>query len=264
MFRMKKNLFLLALCFIVAGCSTGFKNSQGEEQPFQIHTFLVNTPAPTVMVSHGSGCLTQNFFAWARELNAWGYNAIVIDHCSARGVNRYTGQFPPKNLAAIDKAKDYAALAEWVKAQDWHKGKIAVVGFSRGGAGVLMFANDSILKNTGELNLAQMKLIDVGVAYYPGCTPHKPPKTPHLPVLIHHGLSDNLAVPTQCNYPDLTDPNYHIVLYEGVYHTFDVVGPDITGTGPTGRPYVARRYNREADLKSRDITRNFLDNHLKN
>lgn len=260
---MHKNYFItLLMGVLLTGCAQGFKSNTGKEYPFQIQTFLIDQPSSTVLISHGSACLTEQSFDWARQINSWGYNAIVIDHCSARGVYRYTGQFPPENLTAIDKAKDYVVVAEWVRTQSWHSGRVGVVGFSRGGAGVLMFANDEMLESTKSVSKAQLELIDIGIAFYPGCTPHNPPRKPHLPVLVHHGTSDSLAVPYYCNYGSLTDPNYKIVLYQDVHHTFDQQGPDIEGSGAAGR-WVARRYNREADIKSRELTKEFLDVYLK-
>jgi dienelactone hydrolase len=258
---LKNHYAILFLSLILSGCAQNFKSTTGEEYPFQIQTFLKDQPSPTVLISHGSACLVRSSAEWAQQFNSWGYNAISIDHCTPRGVSSYTGEFPPKNLTAVDKAKDYAALAKWVQTQTWHSGGIAVIGFSRGGAGVFMFANEDLLLSTKSLNKDQLKLVSVGIAYYPGCTPNNPPKNPHLPVLVHHGLSDNLSNPTYCNYESLTDPNYQIVLYPNVHHTFDTQGPDILGSNAFGK-HVVRRYDRDADIKARMITKQFLDKYI--
>lgn len=253
--KMLKIFGFIFLLIPLAGCIATFKNHKGESYPLNIRTFLQNNPAPTVLISHGSSCLIPQSFDWAQQVRQWGYNAVVIDHCTARGVTSYLGGVPPKNLSAIDKAKDFGVIAEWVKEQKWHQGNVGVIGFSRGGAGVLMYSNSEILRASNENVL---KSVDFGIAFYPGCTPYVPPKNPSIPILIHHGMSDNLALPLMCGYPALSDANYTINLYEGAYHTFDVNSTDIVVSRPQGN-FVARRYNRDADIKSRESTMKFME-----
>jgi dienelactone hydrolase len=260
---MKKIFVALSSVLLLTGFWGGFKNDRGERFDFEIDVRKVKEPSPTVLISHGSSCVLQQYYDWAAQINSWGYNSIIIDHCTVRGVRPYTGGFPPKNLQPEDKAKDYVAIAEWVKLQKWHVGKIAVIGFSRGGAGVTNLINSDYHKFHKTISEEQLKLINVAVAFYPACSPFPPPPNPSIPTLIHHGRSDTLSKPRICGYGRLKNPNYRIVLYEGAHHTFDDPGPDVLGTNISGEQYIARRYSKEADNSSREITKQFLEEFLK-
>lgn len=260
---MIRYLAIMALALSTTGCFGNFKDSQGREHPFSIQTYKVSQPAPTVLVSHGSKCVLEQYRDWARQLNSWGYNAIVIDHCTGRGVQPYMGGFPPRNLHPFDKAQDYAAIAQWVRVQPWHRGGVAVIGFSRGGGGVTNFVNAEYHRFHRSLDEQQLKSIDAAVAYYPACSPFPPPPAPHIPTMIHHGREDNLSKPRFCGYGRLTHPNYLIRLYDGAHHTFDDSGHDVVGWFSNGDQFIARRYNRAADEASRKATKEFLDQHLR-
>lgn len=265
-FRCCSMLFVLAS---LAGCAssvnTGSPTNVGDGQ-FVLYEYKAQQPAPTVLISHGSACMQQHHVEWAKQINAWGFNAVVIDHCTRRGVGIYTGQMPPANLQAEDKAQDYAKTAAWVRSQTWHKGKVAVIGFSRGGAGVLNFADKHFHLNRGTLSQEELSRVDFAVAYYPGCIPVAPPMTPSIPILIHHGRADSLAATFHCRYESLKDSKYKIVLYDNVHHSFDDAGPDIVGRSPGsagGTTWVARRFNSEANSRSRQLTRAYLEENFK-
>lgn len=260
---MIKYLAAVLLTLSTTACSSGFRDSLGQRHPFGMDLYTVKQPAPTVLISHGSACVVDQYRDWARQLNRWGYNAIVIDHCTARGIYRYTGGFPPQNLQPADKARDYVILAQWARSQPWHRGGVAVIGFSRGGGGVTNLVNRRYHQHHRSLTDDQLRSIDAAVAFYPSCSPFPPPEEPYIPTLIHHGLADDLAKPRLCGYGRLRHPNYQIRLYEGAHHTFDDSGPEITGWTVSGEPFTARRYQRAADEASRRATKEFLDRALK-
>lgn len=262
--NLKRLLIVTVSVVFLGGCVGTFKNHKNESFPFSIQIYQLPKPAPTVLVSHGSACLQQQYYDWAAQLNSWGYNAIVIDHCTARGVQRYTGGLLPKNLIPEDKATDYLVLAEWVRLQPWHTGKVGVIGFSRGGGGVTRLADPAFQQRASQQFSNPKAQIDAGVAFYPACSPFPPPPNPVIPVQIHHGAADNLSFPKRCGYQKLKSPNYEIWLYEGAHHTFDDLGPDVTGTNLNGEPFIARRYNKDADKQSREYTKAFLDRYLRN
>jgi dienelactone hydrolase len=218
----------------------------------------------TVLVSHGSGCLEQQSHNWAKQLNEWGYNAVVIDHCTTRGIRRYTqsGVGPPVELQPRDKALDYILIAKWLEEQAWHKGKVGVIGFSMGGTGVLKLIDDNFSSNT--LASTNKAYIDAAVAFYPECKRDRPPQNPTIPTLIHHGESDELALSRRCKYAELQHPNYQIMLYANVHHSFDDKTGDGRGTNIKGESKILRRYDREADNKSRASTKEFLGRFLDN
>jgi dienelactone hydrolase len=160
-----------------------------------------------------------------------------------------------------DKAEDYIAIAHWLQGKEWHQGKTAVIGFSMGGTGVLKLVSD--IPQQQNLSTKGRRLIEAVVAFYPECKRDKPPAAPTLPTLVHHGLSDELALAKRCKYDRLVHPNYHIKLYEGAHHTFDDNAPEVTGSNKNGVSKVLRRYNADADNISRMATRTFLDQHLR-
>ena len=245
---------------ILSGCANPFKNHRNESFDFSIQTFTVGDPSPTVLLSHGSGCLQQSQFDWAKQVNSWGFNAIVIDHCSIRGITRYTGGVVPETLQPEHRSQDYVAIAEWVKTQVWHSGRLAVIGFSRGGEGVTNLVDEEFHERRKTITREKLGLIDVAVAFYPACGTYVAPVVPLIPTLIHHGKKDTLTEYWRCRYDRLKNPKYKIILYDGAGHGFDINAPDMILSN--GR--VALRYNAEADRASREITKTFLDEHLKN
>ena len=235
-----------------------FDNGKGETFPFTVKVVRAASPVATVMVSHGGSCRTTQEEAWAERFRQWGYNAVIIDHCSVRALKPHTGVEPPP-LLPPERVNDAIVLAEWIKVQPWHTGKVALFGISRGGEAVLR-ASDPRLNRVrrGSEGLAE---IDAYVALYPACSVL--PRAPRGPLLILHGEEDNLASFKRCEYSSLNHANLTIKTYPGASHTFDVPGDDIVGSNQFLGSYVARRYNASAAAKSFSDTRQFLDTHLK-
>jgi dienelactone hydrolase len=246
----------LILIFLIAGC-TSFENHKGEKFPFAIKVIDGKIPAPTVIVSHGGSCRLVQDDMWAARFREWGYNAILIDHCTGRNLGPHTGVEPPP-LKPQDRVNDYIATAEWVRTQPWHKGKIAVFGISRGGEAVLRASEKSFNRGrNGNLGLAE---IDVYIALYPACS--YVPKAPRAPMLVMHGELDNLAVFGMCEYSQRNHPNYTIKTYPNAHHGFDVSGADIYGSNRYLGNFVSKRFNSYAAAKSLSDTKEFLDTHL--
>lgn len=89
-----------------------------------------------MLLAHGSDGVSGHHRRWAINVRDWGYNAVIIDHYTLRGIKRHTGVFLT-GVMGHDRALDMIGVASWVKSQSWHQGKIAVIGFSQGGGGVL-------------------------------------------------------------------------------------------------------------------------------
>ncbi len=125
---------MIAAVFGLAGCvSTGPKtpvsvqpnlsqmrnlvDSSGKELPVRIAVRLGdNQAAPTVIVGHGSGGVTPSERKQASNVWTWGYNAVVVDHYTARGIKSHTG-VPVNGALPNDRAADMIAVAKWVKQQ---------------------------------------------------------------------------------------------------------------------------------------------------
>lgn len=245
---------LLLAAVAAASANAQITNTNGERLPFSVSESKANAPSSTVIISHGGGCLTSNESDWARQVNKWGFNAVVIDHCKDRGISAHTGEEPPP-LTPLQRVNDYVYTAEWVKKQDWHKGKVVLMGFSRGGEAVLRAADPRLTYNVYR-EAEGLALFDAYIAYYPACT--RMPEEPRAPLLIHHGESDNLASFRQCEYQRMTHPNYQTQTYPGVHHGFDIPGGQITGSNKYIGRFIVRSYDSSADKKARQTTQDFL------
>ena len=250
---------IATLSFSLVGCIETLKNVKG--YPFTLETYTKSKKSPTVLISHGSACLTEHERRTASLVNSWGYNAVVIDHCTARGVSKYTAGSPPVSLLPTHKALDYFEAAAWVKTQPWHQGKIAVIGFSRGGAAALAATDIENLIQFSNLQPDAADLLAGVVAYYPACNPTQRPRNPQIPALIHHGDEDNLSHVSVCGYKrQEINPhrNYQIILYSGAHHGFDQDFPEMKTVGSI----ITLRYDPKAALESQETSRKFLKNIL--
>jgi dienelactone hydrolase len=262
-FRFDLKVLWMGLVIAISTSVGNAQNSSIIKPSIVADVRIIGSANSTVLVSHGSGCLEQQSHNWAKQLNEWGYNAVVIDHCTSRGLQRYTQTGgPPSELQPRDKALDFIRIAKWLEEQAWHKGKIAVIGFSMGGTGVLKLIDENF--SSDNLASTNKAYIDVAVAFYPECKRDRPPLNPTIPTLIHHGQGDELALSRRCKYAGLQHPNYQIMLYADAHHSFDDKTGDGRGVNMKGESKVLRRYNRDADYKSRASTKEFLGRYLGN
>lgn len=272
---MKKLLFNVCIVALLTGCvATAPKTSvtvqpslsramnlvdaNGQELPVRIAVrFGDDRPKPTVIVGHGSAGVTPTEYEQARHAFGWGYNAVVVDHYTARGIKRHTGMRVAGGLPD-DRAADMVAVARWVKQQAWHQGKIALIGISQGGAGIWALANERNMRSHSSIQVTDddLKLIAVGVAMYPACAPDlaSPPRNPTFPVQLHIGEADDLALPRWCE--TFGNPKYEKHLYPGATHSFNYsrVIPNNTR--------FTHRYDHEADKLSQSRIKDYLSRHL--
>ncbi len=273
---MIKRLLMIAAVLGLAACvSTGPKvpvsvqpslspmrnliDSTGKELPVRIALRLGdNQQAPTVIVGHGSGGVSPSERKQASKVWTWGYNAVVVDHYTARGIKSHTGM-SVNGALPNDRAADMIAVAKWVKQQPWHKGNLAIIGFSQGGAGIWALANEKNMRSHSSIQVTDedLKLLTVGVAMYPAChsSMASPPREPSFPVQLHLAGSDDLALPQWCE--TFGNAKYEKYTYPGATHVFDYAGV-------IRNPKFTHRYDREADELSQSRIKSFLDKHLKN
>jgi dienelactone hydrolase len=254
----KLKVFLgFILCLQLASCAT-FENHKGEKFPFNLKVIENSTPASSIIISHGGSCRLPQEEMWGAKFREWGYNVVIIDHCSARRIIPHTGIEPPP-LSTENRVNDYIATAEWIKVQKWHQGKVAVFGISRGGEAVLR-ASDTRF-NRVRRGLEGMAELDVYIALYPPCSTF--PKAPRAPLLILHGELDNLADFNNCEYSTREHKNLTIKTYPNAHHGFDVPGNTIYGSGTYLRSFISRSYESKAAEKSLSDTKEFLEKNLR-
>jgi len=234
-------------------------NGSGVELPVRIAArFGDERPKPTVLIGHGSAGVTPTEWGQARHAVGWGYNAVVVDHYTARGIKRHTGMRISGGLPD-DRAADMIAVARWVKQQSWHQGKIALIGISQGGAGLWALANERNMRSHSAIQVTDedLRLVAVGVAMYPACAPDlaSPPRNPLFPVQLHIGEADDLALPRWCE--TFGNPKYEKHTYPGATHSFNYAGFIPNNTRFT------HRYDNEADKLSQSRIKVFLEDNLR-
>jgi dienelactone hydrolase len=248
---------VVALVLAAAGCvatqSPLIKRPSGEAVPIRLDAYPLGKsgPAPTVIVAHGSGGVSAMHRAMASTLNDWGYNAVVIDHYTLRGISAPHAGVALHGARGEDRALDFIEAAHWIRQQDWHRGKIAVVGFSQGGGGVLALVNDRILRNLDYVTESRPNPISVAVAFYPSCAITSPPMQPSMPTQVHLAEKDDLAYISACGFG--RNSPYEVHLYQGATHSFDENIP----TQAVLR--FTHRYSHAATQESRVNLRRFLD-----
>lgn len=228
----------------------------GQILPVRIRAnYEAGNPRPTIIVGHGSGGVTIVELAQAVDISKWGYNSVVVDHYTARGIGIHTGS-AVRGAYPTDRASDMLAVAKWVQAQTWHQGKIGIVGVSQGGAGLWVLADKGALKRHGKFKVTDddLSLFSFGVAMYPACAPSlaSPPFKPSFPIQLHIAGADDLALPQFCN--TFGNEMYEKHIYEGATHAFNY---DSVLTGSR----FTHRYDRDADRLSQSRIREYVKKH---
>lgn len=250
--------FLPAIAIaLLAGCSSNvtLQNADGTASKVRLETtFAVHgKPAPTVLIGHGSGGVAYSHRLWASTIRDWGYNVVVIDHYSQRGIGIHTGKVVA-GATSYDRIKDFAYTINWVKSQKWHEGNIVIVGYSQGGAGILAFANTSTMEREGLLS-ETIDSVSAVAGFYPACFFFSPPAKPRVPVLMLLAEKDDLARPEYCGHLD--EKFYSVKILKNATHSFDENIPAHV------RLSFTHRYSAEAVEESKIYLREFLDLHLK-
>ena len=103
------------------------------------------TKVPAVILVHGSGGISGATDAWARELNAIGVAAFILDTFSGRGiVSTVADQSQLNSLAMmVDSYRALALLAEHPRIDPK---RIAIMGFSKGAVASVYSANERFRK----------------------------------------------------------------------------------------------------------------------
>jgi dienelactone hydrolase len=220
-----------------------------------LKTLLPGGTRPTVLIIPSSGGTRGRYLGhmerkWGRQLNRWGYNAVIIDYYTARGLKSGEGSggmpWPPFDV----RLKDVAHAISYLKSQQWHNGSLGVIGFSKGGGVVI------------ELAKHPTSDIKAGVGLYPCCGCSAPRSDPEFDVQLHIGKNDELSLPELCEVSK--KDRYSIFEYDGATHGFDVNRPggdQLMQGGPKGSYFL--RYNPEAAELSSQRTREFFASRLR-
>jgi dienelactone hydrolase len=177
---------------------------------------------PVAILMHGSGGIGPNIPPWVQALNANGISTFTIDGFTGRGL---TGVGDNQILLGrLNFTLDmYRAMEVLAKHPRVDANRIALIGFSRGGQGVLFASLERFHKqwNKSGANVAAY------VPFYPDCgTAYRDDTvTTGTPIRIHHGEPDDYNPLRTClSYVDrlkAAGRDVTITAYPDAQHGFD-------------------------------------------
>jgi dienelactone hydrolase len=131
-----------------------------------------NAPRPAVVLMHGcsglrnaQGRIIPLYRGWMRALFAAGYDVLTVDSAASRGFGQTCTRGPQRITMLRDRPKDaYAALQYLQSRPQVQPDRIALMGWSQGGAIVLLSINDKSIGRPEGLSHD----FATAVAFYPG------------------------------------------------------------------------------------------------
>ena len=182
---------------------------------------------PTMILMHGSGGIGANVPFWVRHFNAMGINTVTIDGMTGRGL---TGVGDKQTvLGRLNFILDIYRTMEVIgRHPRVDTGKVALMGFSRGGQAALYA---SLARFHRQWNKSGIDLAAY-IPFYPDCatTYQGDTETTGKPIRIFHGTPDNYNPVATCKsyVARLRDAKRDIELaeYPHAPHGFDnPIGP---------------------------------------
>jgi dienelactone hydrolase len=201
-----------------------------------------NKPASTVMIGHGcSGIVKSQTQDFVQNLTSWGHNVVVVDSWGPRGIKLVCKMKQPYYFPE-DRVSEFYAIADRIKQEPWHNGRLGYIGFSHGGSLGLALAGRG-------------RVFDAIVSYYPWCGSNAfRTRQMQIPTQMHVSYGDTWTPAQQC---ESVIGNVERVVHKDATHAWDIHAPD--------RLYMGEplRYHAQADRKSKDAARQFFEDKLK-
>jgi dienelactone hydrolase len=164
-----------------------------------------DAPRPAVVLMHGCSGLRNDegrifglYRAWMRALFARGYDVLSVDSAGSRGFGQTCTAGPDRITMYRDRPKDAYAALQYLQAQSFVRpDRIALMGWSQGGAIALLSINDKSIGRPAALDHDFV----AAVAFYPGaCNERQQSKpftqvepqqwTTAIPLLVLFGEAD--------------------------------------------------------------------------
>lgn len=251
---MNKKSFSRTIVFLAFAGYAGSGFTQEKLSKWIDKIYIVNQPAPTVIIGHGCGGFSEHEHGWARQIQSWGFNAVVMDSFNPRDV--FHGTCNKSIVLAGQRVQDVYEITAALAKQPFHSGKFGYVGFSHGGALALHLANDD-----------QNNSIAASVAYYPNCSKwaksiksvfgdRRSFDNPRIPAVMMLAEKDDWTPIKHC-LESVKDNNYQVHTYKNATHAFDMNLPRRQASGWT------LWYDQEADVDSRQKTKEFFEKNLR-
>lgn len=126
-------------------------------------------PFAAVLVIHPGGGVSRTTLDYGRRLRDWGYVALVIDSYGTRNIHA-TGEVGAHKGTYYQLADLYGALAWLAKRADVDAGRIAAIGFSRGGQTTLSaIAAEDTLPGYLQDGLSRPGRVALGIGIFASC-----------------------------------------------------------------------------------------------
>ena len=186
-------------------------------------------PRGAVVALHGCGGLYATVGKRHGQINARhqamadmlvqeGYAVLKPDSLTPRGVSQIcTQKFSERKIDQRERRRDTLAAQAWLARQDWvDPKKIALLGWSNGGSGVLASTD----ANQAEVARQEHKFA-VAIAFYPGCSAAlKAGYQPNTRLLMLIGEKDDWTPAAPCVALGKTT-GAEVTVYPDAYHEFD-------------------------------------------
>jgi len=179
-------------------------------------------PVPAVVLVHGSGGVGTNIDRWAQEFNGIGVAAFILDSFTGRGIaETVTDQDRVGHLAMI--ADSYRALALLSKHPAIDPSRIALMGFSKGGAVAL----SASLKRFQRMHAQPGTEFAAYIPFYAPCfiSYIDDDQVSDRPIRLFHGSADDYVPVAPCREDvkrlRALGKDIQLTEYPGVRHSFD-------------------------------------------
>lgn len=201
---------------------TGDKGGQPVTMTGELRIAQGSGKLPLVILMHGSGGLGGNVESWSRHFNTMGISTFAIDGFTGRGLTAVSSN--QALLGRLNFILDiYRALALAAKHPRVDAGRVALMGFSRGGQAALYASLERFHKmwNTSGTDFVAY------LPFYPDCSTMFSDDTDigSRVVRVFHGADDDYNPVATCKafMARLTAAKRDAALtdYAGAHHSFD-------------------------------------------
>lgn len=244
-----RRIVLVVVCVpLLTACATGV-SPPGKSYAYSTHPVgTKEQPRPTVLLAHGCNGVGGPWETqWLHRLKHWGYNGVIVDSFTRRGHSNVCNR--ALLVSPYNRADDLEEVAQTVRKENWHRGAIAVIGMSHGGATALVVGGSP-----------KISAISASVALYPGCMhiAQRDVESPRIPTQVHLGEKDHWTPVSSCMLVTSAFKRYHShFVYPNAGHAYDIAVPP--------RNYMGHflAYDQDASDKTFARIKAFLDDRLK-